>query len=367
MRTRLVRLAVAAACAVAVNSFTTVISGQSRDTVAALAGAPRTADGRPDLQGVYDVATITPVERPRGVSELILSDDTAARLERAEKARTEERAQPSPVDRAAPPVGGNVGGYNNFWIDRGTEVVVIDGKPRSSLIVDPADGKIPPTLPEARQRNAARAGQASPDASETTSAGARYDNPEERPLGERCLLGFGSTSGPPTLPNYFYNNLKQIVQTPGYVMILNEMVHDARIIRIGGEHRPSSVRSWMGDSVGRWDGDTLIVDTTNFTDKTRFRGSSDQLHVVERFKRADAKTLLYTFTVEDPATWTRPWTGEYTWPSTDRTGVSIRLSRGQLCAREHPARCARSGEGSSRAGAPSIARRSVPHPSDRSS
>jgi len=143
-----------------------------------------------------------------------------------------------------------------------------------------------------------------------------YDDPERRPLGERCLLGFGSTSGPPALP-VLYNNLHQIVQTPEHVIILNEMVHDVRIVRMNAPHLPASVRKWMGDSVGRWDGDTLVVDTTNFTDKTRFRGATDNLHVVERFTRVDGKTLLYRFTIEDPATWTTPWTGEYTWPKTD--------------------------------------------------
>ena len=317
MRNRVLRLACILALALAVSPVAVPVAGQARAAGAPSVGVARTPDGHPDLQGVYDVATITPVERPQRVSGLLLTDEAAARLERAERARTEERALPSPVDRAAPPIGGNVGGYNNFWIARGTEVITIDGKPRSSLIIDPPDGKIPPTTQEGRQRNAARAGQASPDASETTATATRYDNPEERPLGERCLLGFGSTSGPPTLPNYFYNNLKQIVQTPGYVTILNEMVHDARFIRIGGEHPPAHVKKWMGDSVGDWEGDTLVVDTTNFTDKTRFRGSSDRLHVVERFSRIDAKTLLYKFTVEDPTTWTRPWTGEYPWPSTD--------------------------------------------------
>jgi hypothetical protein len=114
-----------------------------------------------------------------------------------------------------------------------------------------------------------------------------------------------------------YNNLHQIVQTKDYVLILNEMDHDARIIRMNSEHLPSTIRRWMGDSVGRWEGDTLVVDTTNFTDKTRFRASTESLHVVERFSRVDAKSLLYRFTVEDPATWTRPWTGEYIWPATD--------------------------------------------------
>jgi len=144
-----------------------------------------------------------------------------------------------------------------------------------------------------------------------------YDDPERRPLGERCLLGFGSTSGPPALPDYFYNNLHQIVQTPDSVMILTEMVHDARIVRMNAQHLPPTFRFWLGDSVGHWEGDTLVVDTTNFNDKTRFRGSTENLHVIERFTRADDKSLVYRFTIEDPETWTRPWTGEYTWPATN--------------------------------------------------
>ena len=144
-----------------------------------------------------------------------------------------------------------------------------------------------------------------------------YDDPERRPLGEHCLLGFASTSGPPALPDYFYNNLHQIVQTRDSVMILTEMVHDARIVRMNAQHLPRTIRRWMGDSVGHWEGDTLVVDTTNFNDKTRFRGATEDLHVIERFSRVDAKTLLYRFTIEDPATWAKPWTGEYTWPATN--------------------------------------------------
>ena len=197
---------------------------------------------------------------------------------------------------------------------------MVDGQKRSSLIVDPPDGQVPRIKPEAQRRNAAYlAARVSPDANEGASAGpaGAYDGPEARPLAERCLLGFGSTSGPPTLPNYFYNNLKQIVQTPSSVMILNKMVHDARIIRIGGEHVAQHLRKWMGDSIGQWDGDTLVVDTTNFTAKTKFRGSGEQLHVIERFTRTDANTLLYRFTVEDPTTWDRPWSGEYPWVGTN--------------------------------------------------
>jgi len=119
------------------------------------------------------------------------------------------------------------------------------------------------------------------------------------------------------LPNYFYNNLHQIVQTKDSVLILTEMVHDARVVRMNAEHLPKTITKWMGDSVGHWEGDTLVVDTTNFSEKTRFRGSTPNLHIVERFTRVDAKTLMYRFTIEDPDTWTKPWTAEYTWPATD--------------------------------------------------
>lgn len=300
---------------------------------------PRTADGHPDLQGIYDVATITPLERPDGLgNRLVLTKEEAAALEQYELQRDQKSAEPSRPDREAPPVGGDktpprsfletlfalgggpVGGYNTFWLATGTQVITVNGQKRSSLIVDPPNGKIPPMKPEARARSAAfLARAASPDANQAAAGGppGSFDGPEGRPLAERCLLGFGSTSGPPTLPNYFYNNLKQIVQTPDVVMILNEMVHDARIIRIGGTHLPATIRNWMGDSVGHWEGETLVVDTTNFTAKTRFRGSSENLHVIERFTRVDANTLLYQFTVDDPTTWERPWSGEYPWVATD--------------------------------------------------
>jgi hypothetical protein len=301
---------------------------------------PRTPDGKPDLSGFYDVATMTPVERPAGVDRLVLTPQEAFALEKYEYDRQVKNDAPISGDRTAPPVGGEnttpksyleflekfgggvVGGYNNFWLAGGMTVVRVDGQARSSLIIDPPDGKVPPMKPEATKRNAAFAarGAVAPDANEASAASGppgAFDGPELRPLAERCLLGFGSTSGPPTLPNYFYNNMKQIVQTKDTVLILNEMVHDARIIRMNAEHLPSNIRKWMGDSVGRWEGDTLVVDTTNFTDKTQFRGSSENLHVVERFTRTGPKTILYRFTVEDPSTWDRPWTGEYPWNATD--------------------------------------------------
>jgi len=297
----------------------------------------RTADGHPDFQGVYEIATITPLERPAQFgTRANLTREEAAAMELYEAQRQVKNDAPLSADRGAPPVGGDtstpksylevlerfgggaVGGYNNFWLAGGTKVITVNGEKRASIVVDPPDGKIPPMKPEARRRQAALL--VDPSASEASAANGRpgaFDGPELRPLAERCLLGFGSTSGPPTLPNYFYNNLKQIVQTPTTIMILVEMVHDVRIIRMNAEHVPPTVRKWMGDSVGHWEGDTLVVDTTNFTNKTQFQGASEQLHVVERFTRVNANTLLYRFTVDDPQTWEKPWSGEYPWNATD--------------------------------------------------
>ena len=286
---------------------------------------PRLADGHLDLQGTYDIASMTPLERAAG-TPLVMTREEAAALERQRADRVQRLALPSNGDRNAPPAGGdgstgaagNVGGYNNFWVDNGTEYFTIDGQKRMSVIVDPPDGRVPALTAQARQRAASRVARPTSDAQENDpgfEGPTAYDDMERRPLGERCLLGFGSTSGPPALP-VLYNNLHQIVQTRDTVLILNEMVHDARVVRINGEHLPKTIRKWLGDSVGRWDGDTLVVDTTNFSDKTRFRGSSENLHVVERFTRIDADTLRYRFTIEDPDTWLSPWSGEEAWPAT---------------------------------------------------
>ena len=289
---------------------------------------PRMPDGHPDLQGTYDLNTLTPVERPAG-TPAVLSPEQAAQRVAVRAAVLNTTTQPLDSDRTAPPVGGdgstgpsgNVGGYNTFWLDLGREFMIVDGQIRTSLIVDPADGRIPPTNTEGVARRGALRDVAPPAAPPTDDPGLgnpnAFSDPEQRPLSERCILGFSSTSGPPAFPNYFYNNLHQIVQTPDHVMILTEMVHDARIIRMNAEHRPDNIRNWLGDSVGHWEGDTLVVDTTNFNDKTRFRGSSENLHVVERFTRLDADRLMYHFTVEDPATWDTSWSGEYIWPRTD--------------------------------------------------
>ena len=236
----------------------------------------------------------------------------------------------SDPNRGAPPVGGdgssgaagNVGGYNTFYFDRGNAGFQIDGQWRTSIITDPPNGRRPPPTPEARAQRASLAGFFRPNTGSAwwlendLNAPGPYDDPEIRPLSERCLLGFGSTAGPPMLP-VLYNNLKRIVQTEDTVMILVEMVHDARIIRLNQAHAPAEIRTWLGDSVGHWEGDTLVVDTTNFRDTPALGQASRNLHVVERFTRIDADTLLYQFTVDDPTVWTAPWSGEYVWPASE--------------------------------------------------
>ena len=308
----------------------------------------RMPDGRPDLQGTYDLATLTPLERAPGM-KAALSREEVAKFEAATAAALEAGNRPSSGNRAAPPKGGdgspgaagNVGGYNTFWLDPGSTFTIVNGEARTSIIVDPPDGRLPPMTAAARQRlgtlMARTRLESDPGLDPTPGA---YDDPERRPLGERCLLGFGSAAGPPALPNYFYNNLRRIVQTPDAVLILNEMVHDVRVVRMNAQHLPKHIRRWAGDSSGRWEGDTLVVDTTNFNadqiryavaaapgrsllmvetigakEQDRLTGPARDLHVVERFTRVAENALLYRFTVEDPATWERPWTGEFIWPS----------------------------------------------------
>lgn len=287
---------------------TTAALAQQKPAVPAKPAPARPAGAARDLSGTWTNATITPLERPQNIKDLVMTEEQAARMEKATVERRDRLNEPSDPNRAAPPQGGdgstgaagNVGGYNNFWLDPGERVAIVDGQRRSSLIIDPPDGHVPALTAEARARNQARAKQ--------MVGRGQYDHPEFRPLAERCLLSFGPTT--PLVPNYFYNNNLQIVQTADHVMILMEMVHDARIVRIGGTHLPKHIRPWMGDSIGHWEGDTLVVDTTNFPPQQNFRGSSENLHVVERFRRADATTINYRFTVDDPTTFTAPFTGE---------------------------------------------------------
>jgi hypothetical protein len=287
---------------------------------------PRTADGHPDLNGTYDIATITPLVR-QGPVQRALTDEQAAKMEAQIVKERKDGDAPLSPDRPAPPKGNgdqderNVSGDNSFWRDPGWKVNVVNGEKRSSIIVDPLDGYLPPMTPEGMKRAASLRFLTIWHASTIRDPGfdpkpGAYDDPERRPPAERCLLGLGSTSGPPALP-VAYNNLHQIVQTPQAIMILTEMVHDVRTVRMNAQHLPKNIRPWLGDSVGHWEGDTLVVDTTNFNDKTWFYGPSENRRVVERFTRTGPKTLLYQFTMDNPATWTKPWSGEYTWPATD--------------------------------------------------
>ena len=308
---------------------------------------PRTANGHPDLTGNYDAATLTPLERPAefGDRAFLTSEEARAVADR-ERGLQEKGAAQSASDREAPAQGGskvvgleetatggnefgagNVGAYNLFWMDRGTGVNVIDGRIPTSILIEPENGRLPPMTPEARQKlttqlaSLARPNDGSAWWVESDGPGP-YDDPESLPLRERCLLGF--TGVAPTLPA-LYNNYKRIVQTDDHVVILLEMVHDARIVRLKRdgrtvEHPGHEVELWLGDSIGWWEDDTLVVDTTNFRPQEGLRGGgSAAKHVVERFTRLPSGDLLYHFTVEDESTWTAPWTGQYLWRASNES------------------------------------------------
>ena len=274
---------------------------------------PRLADGKPDLQGVWDFRTLTPLQRPEDRAEQAqLSAEEAAEIEAAAVQRAIEADRPSEIRTEPLPVGGNVGGYNNFWFDRGAGVV--DDR-RTSLIVDPPDGRVPAAQPDAKQQATANDDTALPDRPvRFRVGGVGTHGPEDRGLAERCLLGFNT--GPPIVPGGYNQNM-QLFQTPDHVVILNEMVHDARIVPLDGrEPLPDDMRQWMGSSRGHWEGDTLVVETTHFTDQTASFapsvrsavGSGTTLHLTERFQRVDEDTLLYEFTVDDQTSFTRPFT-----------------------------------------------------------
>lgn len=249
----------------------------------------RTPDGQPDLQGVWDYRTATPLERPAQFKDKpFLTDEDVAEYERRAAARPDGRPPDDP--RTDPSV------QSPDWLDYGKRVV---GSRRSSLVIDPPDGRIPPLTPAAQARGAARR--------EAARAHGPSDNPENRSTWERCI-----TRGLPEglLPAGYNNNI-EIIQTATHVVLLMEMIHDARVVPLDGRpHLPAGTGQWMGDSRGHWEGATLVVDTVNFSPKANFRGSSEGLHLVERFTRTGPGTLEYRFTVEDAGTWTRPWTVE---------------------------------------------------------
>jgi hypothetical protein len=252
---------------------------------------PRAADGHPDLQGVWNFSTITPLERPAEFADKpVLTEQEARELEQ----RTMERSNRDNRDRTNADAD-VASAYNEFWWDRGVHAARVNGKVRSSLIVDPPDGKLPALTPD---------GQARADKRAEARRQHPADGPEDRSLGERCLL---FNAGPPMLSGP-YNNFVQLLQTRDHVVIYNEMVHDVRIVPLDGRpHLPSTVRTWQGDPRGRWEGETLVVESTNFSDKTNVRGSGEGLRLVERFTRTGAGTLLYEFTLNDPASFTKPW------------------------------------------------------------
>ena len=311
-------------CATAALGVVSTAAAQNRASDTGKWEIPRTPDGHPDLQGNWTNMTLTPFEREEGKGPVFTSEEVDA-LE-----------QPAGQTEGCPPRPGTVAcgrvdnqgdeslsnerrlsgaEYNEVYWDRGSRVAIVDGEPRSSLVTHPVDGHLPALTPEGERR-----------VQESEDFGSRfglYDHPELRPLGERCII-LGSPSGPPMIPNTAYNGNYTIVQTADHVMIMTEMVHDVRIIRIGdGPRLPPHIRPWFGDSWGRWEGDVLVVETTNIDLRQEFSANvgatlagaedprpSEQMQVTERFSRVDEETILYEFTVDDPTMYTEVWGGQ---------------------------------------------------------
>ncbi len=253
--------------------------------------APKTAWGEPDLRGVWDYRTITPLERPKEMAgKAVLSDEEAAEFETSlVKTKDKDRRQSDGLTLQADVANA----YNEFWWDYGKTLT--DDK-RTSLIVDPPDGRIPALTSQGQKRyDAIRAARARPPHTEI-----------DRGVAERCILGFNA--GPPYNPSAYNNNV-HIFQTPGYAVLLVEMVHDARVVPLDNRaHLPENMKQWRGDARGHWDGDTLVVESRNFTDKTSFRGSGKNMHLTERFTRVAADQIVYEYTIDDPESFTKPWT-----------------------------------------------------------
>ena len=270
----------------------------SASAAATSASAPRTAWGAPDLRGIWDFRTITPLERPDELAgKEVLADREAAEFQ---KKRRKERNNDQRPEKAADDVGR---AYNDFWLDYGDSLT--EDK-RTSLIVDPPERKIPTLTP---------AGQVRADERKQVMERPAH-GPEDRGAFERCLLGFNA--GPPMHPSGYNNNV-QIFQTPDSVALLIEMVHDVRVVPLDGRaHLPENMRQWKGDSRGRWEGDTLVVETRNFTEATSFRGSGPNMHLIERFTRLSPDRLLYEFTIDDSESFTKPWTVAVPMKKTDQ-------------------------------------------------
>ena len=265
---------------------------------------PRTPHGQPDLQGNWTNATLTPFERREG-QEPVLTPNEVAVIEARQVERRQVGSAASDPTRPPPAITGQLGAsYNEIYYDRGDQVARVNGEPRASLLTRPYNGRRPALTPDGDRRRREMA--------DFNSQFGEFDNPENRPLVERCVM-FSHRAGPPMIPNGMYNKNYTIVQGSDYVMIHAEMAHDTRIVRLG-EPKPLAdhIRPWMGDSWGRWDGNTLVVETTNIHPGQEFRGllPSGDLKVMERFTRVDEETIHYEFTIEDPTTYTEPWGGE---------------------------------------------------------
>jgi hypothetical protein len=268
--------------------------------------APKNGFGQPDFSGVWTNASLTQLERPAQVKSLVITEAQAKTLEQWWTQMRASDTGPTDPNAPAPKSGQDPGGYNTFWMDPGSHVGSIRGERRSSWLIEPEDGKLPYS-PEGRKLFMA----------EVTKIQTNFDGPEGRQVAERCLMGFGSTAGPPMM-NVLYNNTYQIQQAKDHVVVVVEMNHDARIIRLNDPTRPpAKVRSWMGDSVGRWEADTLVVETTGFNPGEQLRPGipttffvSKDAKVTERFTRLSPTQILYEFKVEDPTVYTRTWRGE---------------------------------------------------------
>ena len=268
--------------------------------------------GDPDLQGIWTSATATTLTRPDELEQLVLTETQATTLEKHGIFGEEALREVDDLPEGDLEAGADVGGYNSAWMDPGTRVLRVNGEPRSSIIVKPEDGQVP--------YNLWGRGRFYWQGYKWIS---RHDNPEERPEGERCIVGFGSTGGPPMLP-VLYNNNYQFVQTPEHVLILVEMNHNVRTIRLDAEPLPKSIRPWLGDSTGRWEGNTLVVRTTQFHPQQNMRAAiKHQFYmtgdsvVEERFTRTGKNEILYQFTVTDDSIYTEPWRGEMTLQATE--------------------------------------------------
>ncbi|MCR5874450.1 hypothetical protein LRS10_09880 [Phenylobacterium sp. J426] len=291
-------------------------AAQAKSTAKAAYKAPRNAFGQPDLSGFWTNNTMTPMTRRANYGDrLVFTPEEVKQLEAQAEAEVEEGNQPTDPNAPAEArrestntrpefaaAGGDVGGYDRGWLDPGHSVMRVNGEPRTSLLTTP-NGQFPPRKagapPVPGFGGGGRGGMGS------------FDSYETRSLGERCIIGFGRNGGPPMFPNGFYNNNYEFIQTPDTVVIQVEMNHDLRVIRLNGKHRTDGVRPYFGDSIGWWEGDTLVVETVNIPRSQQFAGSWENLKVTERFTRVGDKRIHYQFTVDDPTIWEKPWGGEY--------------------------------------------------------